>query len=147
MCSRCRRASSTTPIPRRAVCTIPRTILYGIYDAPINQLRSVHNLEHGGIVVQYGNGVSAGVIRQLTDFYRADPNGLVVAPLPRLGNKISMAAWTFDVARLNQRGYEGEGRLALCTKFDEGAFSKFRDEYRGHGPEPFDVATLSPGNP
>jgi Protein of unknown function (DUF3105) len=125
----------------------PTTIIWGIYDAPIDQLRSVHNLEHGGVVLQYGSGTSRGAIGQLQEFYRDDPNGLLVAPRPQLGNRISLAAWTFDEARLVERNYEGEGRLALCPTFDEGAFSKFVDEYRFRGPERPDPETLVPGNP
>jgi hypothetical protein len=123
----------------------PTTIIWGIYDAPIAQLNSIHNLEHGGLVIQYGRGTSGAAIRQLEEFYRDDPNGLIVAPRPQLGNRISLAAWTFDEARLNERGYEGEGRLALCTTFDEGAFDKFLDEYRFRGPERPDPETLTPG--
>jgi uncharacterized protein DUF3105 len=125
----------------------PTTIIWGIYDAPIAQLNAVHNLEHGGVVIQYGSGISAGVIGQLQEFYRDDPNGLIVAPLPRLGNRISLAAWTFDEARLVERNYEGGGRLALCPTYDEGAFRKFVDEYRFRGPERPDPETLTPGNP
>jgi hypothetical protein len=125
----------------------PTTIIWGMYDSPIAQLNSVHNLEHGGVVIQYGRGVSADAIGQLQAFYRDDPNGLLVASRPRLGNRISLAAWTFDEARLVERGYEGEGRLALCPTFDEGAFGKFVDEYRFMGPERFEPDTLTPGNP
>jgi hypothetical protein len=124
----------------------PTTIIWGIYDAPIAQINAVHNLEHGGVVIQYGSGISGGVIGQLGEFYRDDPNGLVVAPRPQLGNRISLAAWTFDEARLVERDYEGEGRLALCTTFDEGAIRKFVDEYRFRGPERPDPETLTPGN-
>jgi hypothetical protein len=124
----------------------PTTIIWGIYDAQIAQLNSVHNLEHGGVVIQYGRGISSGVIGQLEEFYRDDPNGLIVAPRPQLGNRISLAAWTFDQGRLGQSGYEGEGRLALCPNYDEGAFRDFVDEYRGRGPEPFPVEDLAPGS-
>jgi hypothetical protein len=125
----------------------PVTIIYGIYDAPIDHLRAVHNLEHGGILIEHGRGVSAGDVSQLQEFYRDDPTGLVVAPLPRLDKRIALAAWTFDEARLVERGYEGEGRLALCPAFDEGAFRRFVDEYRFRGPERPDPETMVPGNP
>jgi hypothetical protein len=35
----------------------PLTIFWGMYDAPVDRLRSVHNLEHGGIVIYYGPNV------------------------------------------------------------------------------------------
>jgi hypothetical protein len=124
----------------------PLTILWGIYDSPVNRLRSVHNLEHGGIIIHYGPKVPPGTVEQLAEFYREDPNGLVIAPLPSLGNKISLAAWTFDLGRLNESGYEGEGRLALMPRFDEDVFRAFVDEYRFKAPERFEPEDLAPGN-
>lgn len=125
----------------------PLTILWGMYDSPVDRLRSVHNLEHGGIMIHYGDKVPDSTVEQLRDFYQADPNGIVIAPLPSLGNKISLAAWTFDLGRLSERGYEGEGRLAVGAKFDENAFRTFVDEYRFKGPERPDPGDLAPGNP
>ena len=122
----------------------PLTILWGMYDSPVERLRTVHNLEHGGLVIHYGDQVQPPTIEQLRDFYQEDPNGIVIAPLPSLGNKISLAAWTFDLGRLSERDYEGEGRLAIGTKFDQDAFRTFRDEFRGKGPERFSVEELQP---
>jgi hypothetical protein len=123
----------------------PVWIVWGMYDAPADRLRSVHNLEHGGIVIHYGPKAPDGTVERLGEFYREDPNGIVIAPLPSLGNKISLAAWTFDLGRLNERGYEGEGRLAIMPRFDEDAFQAFVDEYRFKGPERFEPGDLEPG--
>ena len=35
--------------------------------------------------------------------------------------------------------------VASCPKFDEKAFTAFRDEFRGKGPERFPVSILTPG--
>ena len=123
----------------------PSTILWGMYDGPVNRLRSVHNLEHGGIMIHYGPNVPNGTVEQLRNFYQDDPTAIVIAPLPSLGNKISLAAWTFDLGRLNERGYEGEGRLAIMPRFDEAVFRAFVDEYRFQGPERFEPEDLEPG--
>lgn len=123
----------------------PVWILWGMYDEPVDRLRSVHNLEHGGIVIQYGPKVPKGTVQSLSDFYRDDPNGVVIAPLPSLGNKISLAAWTFDLGRLNERGYEGEGHLAIMPRFDEDVFRSFVDEYRFSGPERLAPEDVEPG--
>jgi hypothetical protein len=123
----------------------PSTILWGMYDSPVDRLRSVHNLEHGGIMIHYGPKVPSGTVAQLREFYQDDPNAIVIAPLPSLGNKISLSAWTFDLGRLNERGYEGEGRLAIMPRFDEDVFRAFVDEYRFKGPERFEPADLEPG--
>jgi hypothetical protein len=123
----------------------PVWIVWGMYDEPIDRLRSIHNLEHGGIVIQYGPKAPDGTVESLSDFYRDDPNGVVVAPLPSLGNKISLAAWTFDLGRLNERGYEGEGHLAIMPRFDEDVFRSFVDEFRFNGPERLAPEDVEPG--
>jgi Protein of unknown function (DUF3105) len=123
----------------------PVWILWGMYDEPVDRLRSVHNLEHGGIVIQYGPNVPNGTVESLSDFYRDDPNGVVIAPLRSLGNKISLAAWTFDLARLSERGYEGEGHLAVMPRFDNDVFQAFVDEFRFRGPERLAPEDVEPG--
>jgi hypothetical protein len=123
----------------------PVWILWGMYDEPVDRLRSVHNLEHGGIVIQYGPKVPNGTVESLSDFYRDDPNGIVIAPLASLDNKISLAAWTFDLAKLNERGYEGEGHLAIMPRFDDDIFGSFVDEFRFRGPERLAPEDVEPG--
>jgi hypothetical protein len=105
-------------------------LLWGTYDEPVRQIQEVHNLEHGGIVIQYGSKVPRATVEKLTSFYQSDANALILAPLPALGNKIALGAWT---------------HLATCTSFDEKAFAAFRDEYRYHGPERFPPSALEPG--
>ena len=104
--------------------------VWGSYDAPVSEYQAIHNLEHGGIVIQYGKGVSEDTVSQVGDFYQSDPVGLLVAPLPKLGNKVALTAWT---------------HLALCPGFDEKAFEAFRDAYRYQGPEKFPPNALQPG--
>ena len=104
--------------------------VWGSYESPVSEYQAVHNLEHGGIVIQFGSGVPAGTISQIGDFYRSDPNALLVAPFPKLGNKVALTAWT---------------HLAVCTSFDQKAFTAFRDAYRYQGPEKYPPADLQPG--
>ena len=104
--------------------------VWDIYDRPINELQAVHNLEHGGIVIQYGSDVPQAQIARIAQFYRDDPNGMLVAPLPALKDQIALTAWT---------------HMAKCKTFDEQAFSTFRDAFRGRGPERFSVDDLRPG--
>ena len=105
-------------------------VVWGAYDEPVEEERAVHNLEHGGIVIQYGDDVPEGTVTELQDFYQSDPNGLVLAPLPSLNAQIAITAWTHQ---------------AKCRSFDEGAFERFRDEFRAHGPEGRRVSDLAPG--
>lgn len=121
------------------------TVVWGIYDEPIVTMSSVHNLEHGGVVIRYGPRVPASEVAKIREFYLDDPNGLLVAPMPGLGDTIALTAWTFDQGRQNDRTYDGEGRLAKLKRFDEDAFSAFVDTFRAHGPEPFTLDQLQPG--
>ncbi len=104
--------------------------IFGIYEQPLNQLRVLHNLEHGGIAIQYGSRVPDATVAQIGEYYRDDANGMIVAPLPRLGDKISITAWT---------------HIATCTKFDREAVTTFRDAYRYKAPERFPKDALQPG--
>ena len=122
-----------------------QTTIFGMYDEPVAQLSTVHNLEHGGIAIQYGRDVPEADVNEIREFYIEDPNGLVVAPMPSLKDQIALTAWTFDQGRRNEDGYEGEGRLAKCERFDGDRFEAFVDAFRGNGPEDFDVSMLEPG--
>lgn len=118
--------------------------VFNIYDQPVPEIRLVHTLEHGAIVVQYGSKVPQQTVQQIAAWYSKDPLGLVVAPLPPASeikakapagyeSKIFLTAWT---------------HLATCTTFDEGAFDHFRDDYRGpdgDAPEKFPLSALQPG--
>jgi hypothetical protein len=104
--------------------------IFGIYERPLNQLQVLHNLEHGGIAIQYGSRVPRATVTQIGQFYRDDANAMIVAPLPRLGDKVALTAWT---------------HIATCTSFDQDAFKTFRDAYRYKGPESFPKDALQPG--
>jgi hypothetical protein len=112
--------------------------VWGTYDAAVPQLKLVHNLEHGGIVIQYGPEVPAATVEQILAWYREDPNGLVVGPLPEelleakatLSDRVTLTAWT---------------HLQTCARFNEEAFSDFVDSHRGDGPEAFPIEALAPG--
>jgi len=123
------------------------TVIYGIYDQSVPAISTVHNLEHGAVVIRYGPQVPQSEVAKISEWYLESPNGLVVAPMAGLGDKIALTAWTYDQNRQNDRNYEGEGHLAELTKFDADAFNAFVDAYRGKGPERFKVTDLQPGGP
>ncbi len=103
---------------------------WGNYPTPINQVQGVHNLEHGGIDIQYGNKVSASDVDKLMAYYDGDPNGILMAPLPVLGSKIAATAWQ---------------KLLTCTKFDRNALDSFKKKHRYKGPERLPKVALEPG--
>lgn len=105
--------------------------IWNRYADPLVLIQEVHNLEHGGVIVQYGDRVPQAIVDKLVGFYDSSPNGMLLAPLPKLGNKIALTAWQ---------------RLATCSRFDEKAYAAFRDAFRGKGPEAFPVSALTPGS-
>jgi hypothetical protein len=132
----------------------PTPAVWDVHDDPVSQMQLTHNLEHGGIVVQYGPDVSDATIDELIAWYRSDPNGIVIAPLPDseearpLADNITVAAWWAELQDESNplSGVEREeGRLLTCSAFDEEVFSDFRDENRVHGPERFDLSQLQAG--
>jgi hypothetical protein len=118
---------------------------FDIYSEPVQQYRLIHNLEHGGVVIQYGDDVPESEVSKITDWYYGDPNGIVIAPYPKLGNRIALAAWTADEAAAGEAPTNQRGHLAKCPRFDEDAFNAFMDEFAFHGPEPFGKMDLKPG--
>ena len=107
-------------------------MLWGDYTEPVPLIKEVHNLEHGGMIIQYGNRVSKDDIASIDAFWRKDPTAMLVAPLPNLGNKIAMTAWT---------------NWAECTSFNQKAFKAFQSAFRFHAPESpiFPKSALQPG--
>lgn len=120
--------------------------VWGSYDEPVPLVQTTHNLEHGGIVILYGKAVPDDEVEKIRAWYGDDPNALVVAPLDQLGAKIALTAWTAPAPTPGKTADRGRGYLAECTRFDEKAFSEFRDEHRGQGPERIPVESLTPGS-
>ena len=119
----------------------PRPAVWNFYSEPVPLMQAVHNLEHGGIEIEWGSRVPRSQVDKLELFYNASPNAMLAFPLPKLGNKIALVAWTQKPGETR-----GQGRVAKCTRFDQSAFKAFRDAFRGKGPERFPVEWLKPGN-
>ncbi len=113
--------------------------IFGIYDDELEPARVVHNLEHGGIFILYGDEVPDSTIRELEAFYDDHKTGTIMAPLPRLGDEFAIGAWVAE-------GDEAKGHLAKCKTFDEGAVSSFFGAFQFLGPERFDPSQLQPGS-
>jgi Protein of unknown function (DUF3105) len=119
--------------------------VWGAYDRPVPLTMSTHNLEHGGIVMHYGPKVPRDEVAKLRDFYRSDPNAMILAPLPTMGDKIVLSAWYFDESKAKERNYYGQGEQAKCTTTDADAFAAFRDTFRYKGRERIPAENLQPG--
>ncbi len=119
--------------------------IWGSYDEPIAEIQAVHNLEHGGIVIQYGKDVPKAEVEQIRSWYEQSPNAVLVAPLDSLGKQIALSAWTAP-ANVGTITDNGNGYLAKCDAFSEKAFDAFVENHRGKGPERFPVDQLTPGS-
>jgi hypothetical protein len=119
-------------------------VVWGAYEEEVPLVKSVHNLEHGGVVIHYGPQVPQAEVEKLRTFYGDDPNGLLVAPLTSNGDEITLSAWTAPDAATGTTD-RGRGWLARCTAFDEDAFSAFIEAHRFKGPERIPPEQLAPG--
>jgi hypothetical protein len=119
--------------------------VWGAYTDPLQPARVVHNLEHGGVFIQYGNRVPEETVNQLHAFYNEHRNGTLLAPLPNLGETIALGVWVTP-ERAGEGSDRGVGYLAKCTSFDQKAFAAFFDEFQFKGPERFPPELLAPGS-
>ena len=94
---------------------------WGIYTVQQFQEQLIHNLEHGGIVIQYNNLPSSDVER-LTNLVNRDSYHMILAPYSGLtgGVKVAYTAWT---------------HLQTCDGVDENAIRAFVNAFRDKGPE------------
>jgi hypothetical protein len=131
----------------------PTPAVWGNYRVASDPRQVVHNLEHGGIAVWYGSGISAADRGALDAFYDRSPNAVVITPIadsyPRvkypqhapIDGKIALTTWT-----VNQDTKQGTVYVAVCPHFNQKAFDLFRDTFRGKGAERFPVSKLTPGS-
>ncbi len=104
---------------------------WGVYTTPVPNERQVHNLEHGGVLIQY-KSEDAGLISQLEQFAKRQvsyPCYLVVAPYPNMSTTIAVTAW---------------GVRETMETYDEAKLQAFADAYRNRGPE---QVGCNPGTP
>jgi hypothetical protein len=105
---------------------------WGIYTVAQIQEQLLHNLEHGGIVIQYNN-LSGPEVQQLTGIVQRDRFHIILAPYPGMPSeaKIALTAWTGPNGNPSLQA----GKLLYCTGVDENAIRAFINAYRDKGPE------------
>ena len=126
----------------------PLWAVWGFYTSPVNPRMVVHNEEHGGVILWWGNKVPASTVAQLRSYYNEQPDGTFGTPYPKLGSKVAISAWSGDPAKYGTNNYWGQGHLAICPRLDAAtlsAFEQFRKTYRGHGPEGIPLSLDKPG--
>ncbi|MBI4363124.1 MAG: DUF3105 domain-containing protein, partial [Euryarchaeota archaeon] len=80
----------------------------------------VHNLEHGGIMVQYRPGLDPATVDRLRAQVQRYRSKVILAPYPGLAGDIVLTAWT---------------RLDAFNGYDEARITRFIATYMDKGPE------------
>jgi len=76
----------------------------------------VHNLENGGIIIQYNRSADNELISKLAEITRRYKDLVILAPFPDMDSLIALTAWT---------------RIAKLDRFDEERIERFIKSYRG----------------
>jgi uncharacterized protein DUF3105 len=93
---------------------------WGVYTEAIPAVIRVHNLEHGGIEVLYGDKVSDVDRAAAEKDVRSDWKLMLMAPYPKLGDKVYFVAWQHWIA---------------CTGYQKAGLDEAQKRWRDKGPE------------
>lgn len=95
---------------------LPGTAPWGISATPITKERQVHNLEDGGVIINYRPDLDKTTVDRLAEVAGAYSTGVVMSPYPGLSQPIVLTAWR---------------RIDRLEALDEARIRRFIDEYRG----------------
>lgn len=95
---------------------------WGVFTYEIAEETLVHNLEHGGIVIQYNAALLKSGVRDLAAIQQSFPTKTIVAPNSKLRVPIAVTAWT---------------RLYTLNAVDEAKIVAFVRRYKDRAPERF----------
>jgi len=96
---------------------MPYIAPWGIHTEPIVRELQVHNLEDGGVMVQYHCATPCpDLVAKLTEIVRRYETQVILAPYPGMRTRIALTAWT---------------RLDAFDDFDEARVVRFIRTYRG----------------
>ena len=114
----------------------PTPAIWGFYTTSVDPRYVVHNEEHGGVILWWGPQTPASTVSALRKFYDSSSISMFGTPLRALGKRVAITAWTGDTSKYGaDPTYYGFAHSAVCPSYNASAFKKFRDTYRGHGPE------------
>jgi Protein of unknown function (DUF3105) len=88
---------------------------WGVHARPIVRELQVHNLEDGGVLVQY-NCECPDLVEKLAAIVRKYDKFVILAPYPGMKSRIALTAWT---------------RIDAFDEFDERRVRRFIESYRG----------------
>lgn len=96
---------------------MPYIAPWGIHAEPIVRELQVHNLEDGGVMVQYHCATPCpDLVARLTEIVRRYDTQVILAPYPGMRTRIALTAWT---------------RLDAFDDLDEARIVRFIRTYRG----------------
>lgn len=95
---------------------LPHIAPWGVHTRPIVKELQVHNLEDGGVVVQYQPECADRVLAPLRTIVERYADHVLLAPYPGLDRCIALTAWT---------------RIDKLDEVDEGRIVRFINAYRG----------------
>lgn len=95
---------------------LPTLARWGIHSQPIPDALQVHNLEDGGVLVQYNCRDCDELIAQLKTIVSRYPDKVILAPYPNMDTRMALTAW---------------GRIDTFADVDEPRIVRFIDAYRG----------------
>lgn len=88
---------------------------WGIHTRPIVPELQVHNLEDGGVLVQY-NCTCPELVEKLAAIVRKYDKFVILAPYPTMKSRIALTAWT---------------RIDTMEELEEARVRRFIEAYRG----------------
>jgi hypothetical protein len=94
---------------------LPYVAPWGVHTRPIQRELQVHNLEDGGVLVQYSCECSE-LAAKLRDIVQKYDKYVILAPYPEMKSTIALTAWT---------------RIETMSEFDEKRVRTFIEAYRG----------------
>jgi hypothetical protein len=94
---------------------LPYIAPWGVHTRPIERELQVHNLEDGGVLVQY-SCECPDLMEQLKRVVVRYDKQVILAPYPTMKSRIALTAWT---------------RIDTFDEFDEARVRRFIEAYRG----------------
>ena len=103
---------------------LPDLAPWGIHDKSVSDELQVHNLEDGGVLVQYDCRDCEELVTKLKAIVSRYPDQVILAPYPNLETRIALTAW---------------GHIDTLDEVDEPRIVRFIEAYRGidHHPRSF----------
>jgi len=92
------------------------TAAWGVHEQPIPKALQIHNLEDGGVLVQYNCFDCNDLIFRLKDIVRRYPDKVILAPYPGMKSRIGLTAWSY---------------IDAFDQFDEPRILRFIEAHRG----------------